>query len=284
VNLAPSTERERMTLLGGFLLYLGLAAAAAGAISILKPSRFLRIRTRKRGLLIVGAGFLSFTIGVYLPVRETRVETASTRLDEFAPVFQFSEFHEIAINAPKDRVYAALQAVTPEEIRFYDTLTWLRRFGRPSPAGILNPPSRRPILEMFTNGAFFVLAEEPGREVVFGHAGDGRKKLAATPDDFKRLHPPRVLKIAMNFRIQETDAAHCLLTTETRVYAAGPQVLHGFAAYWRMIQPGSALIRRMWLRAIKLRAEAGSASPHFSQMFGGEDVARARVFPSRLAG
>ncbi|HYW41393.1 MAG TPA: hypothetical protein VE959_00970 [Bryobacteraceae bacterium] len=37
----------------------------------------------------------------------------------------------------------------------------------------------------------------------------------------------------------------------------GPQLLHGFAAYWRMIYPGSALIRRMWLRAIKRRAEGG---------------------------
>jgi hypothetical protein len=59
----------------------------------------------------------------------------------------------------------------------------------------------------------------------------------------------------MNFRIEDGDATHCSLTTETRVYTAGPQVLHGFATYWRMIYPGSALIRRMWLRAIKQRAE-----------------------------
>ena len=65
----------------------------------------------------------------------------------------------------------------------------------------------------------------------------------------------------MNFRIQEVDAVHCSLTTETRVYTVGPQVVRGFATYWRMIYPGSALIRRMWLRAIKLRAEAGDAAP-----------------------
>jgi len=29
-----------------------------------------------------------------------------------------------------------------------------------------------------------------------------------------------------------------------------------FQLYWRVIYPGSALIRRMWLRAIKQRAEA----------------------------
>jgi hypothetical protein len=29
-----------------------------------------------------------------------------------------------------------------------------------------------------------------------------------------------------------------------------------FGAYWRVIYPGSSLIRYMWLRAIKKRAEA----------------------------
>ena len=62
----------------------------------------------------------------------------------------------------------------------------------------------------------------------------------------------------MNFRIEDVDASHCSLTTETRVYAAGPRALRGFATYWRMIYPGSAIIRRMWLRAIKRRAEASA--------------------------
>jgi len=30
-----------------------------------------------------------------------------------------------------------------------------------------------------------------------------------------------------------------------------------FAAYWRLIYPGSALIRRSWLRAIRQRATGG---------------------------
>jgi hypothetical protein len=32
-----------------------------------------------------------------------------------------------------------------------------------------------------------------------------------------------------------------------------------FAIYWRRIHPGSDIIRRMWLRAIKLRAEGKSS-------------------------
>jgi hypothetical protein len=38
------------------------------------------------------------------------------------------------------------------------------------------------------------------------------------------------------------------------VFANSPWARRGFAAYWRVIYPGSALIRRMWLRAIARRA------------------------------
>ena len=135
--------------------------------------------------------------------------------------------------------------MTPEEILFYRTLTWIRGSGKRSPAGILNAPGDRPILETFTSGAFLPLAEDPDREIVFGRGGDGRGEWQLTAEKFKALHRAPLLKIVMNFRIQKVDATHCSLTTETRVYAAGPQVLRGFATYWRMIYPGSALIRRM---------------------------------------
>ena len=88
-----------------------------------------------------------------------------------------------------------------------------------------------------------MLADEPGREIV---VGTGVVK--------DRPPHPRPA-IAMNFRIEEVDAAHCTLNTETRVYVTGFHVLHGFAGYWRMIYPGSSLIRYEWLRAIQRRAE-----------------------------
>jgi len=232
-----------MTIFGGVLLYLSLIGAAAGAVSLLKPLRFLGIRTRKMGLLVLGIGFAVFLAGVYLPVTETRVETPRTRLDEFAPVFQFSEFHSVRIDAPKDRVYAAIKTVRPEEIRFYKTLMRIRGLGSSM------AHEGRPILESFTTGWFQLLADETDREIVVGHAGNG------WGGKFKTSQQVQLIKIAMNFRIEDVDATHCLLTTETRVYAAGSQALRGFATYWRMIYPGSALIRRMWLRAIKLRAE-----------------------------
>ena len=238
-----------MTILGGVILYLALFGVMAGLVSLLKPLRFLGIRERKRGLLVLGLACLVFTAGVYLPASETHVETPRALLDEFVPVYQFNEFHTIDISVPKDRVDWAIRTVTPEEIRFFKTLTTIRGIGNTEHEGW-------PILKNFTSGRFLLLADEPGREIVFGHGGDARGGRMLAAGEFKTGHPAPLIKIAMNFRIQDEDATHCRLTTETRVYAAGSQVLHGFAAYWRMIYPGSALVRRMWLRAIKQRAEA----------------------------
>jgi hypothetical protein len=235
-----------MDTLGGILLYSGLICAALGFASLIYPLRFLGIRTRKRGCIALLLGLLAFTTGVYLPAHETRIAAAGSRLDEYAPVFQFREFHSTVVAAPKDRVYAAIKAVRPGEIRFFKTLMAVRLLG--------SPRDDRPIIESFTSGWFHTLADEPGREIVFGRAGNNGRALP--PEQFRTSRETPLLKIAMNFRIAELDATHCLVTTETRVHASGGDVLHGFAAYWRMIRPGSALIRRMWLRAIKLRAEA----------------------------
>jgi len=230
----------------------------AGVISVVKPLRFLRIRTRGRGLLVAGLGLLGYAAGFCLPVAETQVENPRTRLDEFVPVYQSHEFHAITIGASKDRVWSAIWKVTPDEIRLYRTLTWMRRFGRPSRAGVLNAPGRRPILETFLATGFQSLAEEPGRELVFGFAG-GAHQWAKSPAEFKALRQVPGVKIAMNFRVVDLDAGHSTLTTETRIYATGWLARQAWGAYWRMIFPGSSLIRYGWLRAIKFRAEAADS-------------------------
>ena len=59
----------------------------------------------------------------------------------------------------------------------------------------------------------------------------------------------------MNFRMEDEGGGWTRLTTETRIYATDASARRRFAAYWRLIYPGSALIRRTWLRAIRERAE-----------------------------
>ncbi|HEY3204691.1 MAG TPA: hypothetical protein VGL03_13660, partial [Thermoanaerobaculia bacterium] len=75
------------------------------------------------------------------------------------------------------------------------------------------------------------------------------------PEEFAVLSRPGYAKAVMNFRVEPGPEGECLLTTETRVLATDPSTARRFAAYWRLIYPGSALIRRMWLLAIARRAE-----------------------------
>src|SRR6266571_2183519 len=137
-----------MRMLGVGLVYAGLIAALLGAVSLSKPLTFLGIRSRLRGALVLGIGLIVAALEAFLPARETRVEAIQTRLDEFAPVYQFNEVHRIQVRAARNRVYRAINEITADEIPFFRTLTWLRRGGRPGPENILNAPERLPLLEV----------------------------------------------------------------------------------------------------------------------------------------
>ena len=250
-------------MLGVVVVYLGLTAAFLGGVSLLRPLSFLAIRTRRRAALVLALGFIGVAISGSLPARDTRVATPRTQLDQFAPVYQFSEFHSIRVSAPKEQVYRALKSVSADEIALFRTLTWLRRFGRPGPESILNSPQHVPVLEVASRTSFLVLADDPDREIVLGTLAIAprgwRPSGKPTPDGFKALfvtsNNPGFASATMNFRIEEAGPTACTLTTETCVYASDPSTRRRFARYWRVIYPGSALIRRTWLRAIARRAE-----------------------------
>jgi len=247
-------------MLASGLVYAGLFIVLLGGVSLLKPLRFLRIRDRRRAAMILGLGVVLVATGLALPTKEVRVETPRTHLDEFVPVYQFNEVHSIRVQAPRERVYQAIKAVTADEISLFRTLTWLRRFGRPGPESILNAPERLPILDVATQTSFLLLAEEPGREIVVGTAvlapPGFQPTRKPTPEDFKALREPGFALAAMNLLVEDAGPDACVVTTETRVYATDASARRKFARYWRVIYPGSALIRHSWLRAIRHRAES----------------------------
>ena len=214
-------------------LYAGTVAALGGAISM------LRKRSRRTGAIVAATGTAIAAAALFWPVPEMKRATGDTLLDQHFTKWQFDEVHTIDVTAAPDRAYDAIRKVTSREILLFRTLTAIRRFGRPAPEGILNAPKDEPILDVATRTSFRLLADAPPREIVVGIA----------------IIPPRRAVGAMNFLVTPIDATHSRITTETRVYAADPQARRLFAGYWRIIHPGSDIIRRMWLRAIKRRAE-----------------------------
>jgi len=193
-----------------------------------------------------------------LPAPETRVSRPRTRLDEFVPRYQFREHHRLRVRGNAEDVYRAIHEVTASEIRFFQVLVWIRRGGRAGPESIVNAPAHEPILAVATRTTFVELAEEPERELVVGTlviAPDTVRGMP-TPAEFASLVQPGYAKAAMNFMIEPDGAGGVIVSTETRVFATDPAARRRFAAYWRVIYPGSAFIRRSWLHAIERRAEA----------------------------
>jgi hypothetical protein len=248
-----------MNLVGTILVYIGLLTLLVGGLSVLRPLTFLGIWSRVQGVMLLVAGAAVFLLGANLPASEKRVETPATHLDEFVPVYQFSEFHSIRINAPRQKVFQAIQEVSADEISLFRALTWIRRGGRSGQESILNAPPGKPLLEVALRTSFLKLAEEPDREIVVGTlvaAPQGTQlKKDPTPDDFKALQAPGCALAALNFRLEDAADGETVLTTETRVYATDASTRKKLGAYWRVIYPGSALIRVMWLRAIRDRAQ-----------------------------
>jgi PAS domain S-box-containing protein len=81
------------------------------------------------------------------------------------------------------------------------------------------------------------------------------KRQPESPDEFLAITAPGYAKAVMNFRVQESPLAMSVVTTETRVWATDERTERKFALYWWTIRLGSGLIRQMWLRAIRRRAE-----------------------------
>jgi hypothetical protein len=214
------------------------------------------------GLVMACVGLVVGAVGFLLPARESRTRLAITRLDEFAPVWQFHEVHSIRIAARADRVFDAIKQVRADEITLFRTLTWIRRGGRPLPPGILNAGSREPLLDIAIKGGFVWLADDRPREIVVGTviAAPPGQRGTLTPDLFQTALPAGFTLATMNFVVTPDGPNASIVSTETRVFANSPSARRRFAAYWRVIYPGSALIRRMWLRAIARRA-LGSAPP-----------------------
>lgn len=245
-------------MLASAIVYAGFVTAVAGVIGVMRPIRWLRIPTRLRGAVTAGVGVAVAGIGLILPAPEHRVSHVATRLDEFAPAWQFREFHRLRIAAPPTRVYEAITRVRADEVVLFRTLTWIRRGGRPLSESILNPGAREPLIDVATRTTFVRLAEDVPRELVIGTvviAPPGARG-TLTPQVFQQPLPPGFALATMNFVVSPDGPGGSIVSTETRVFANSLPARRRFAAYWRVIYPGSALIRRMWLRAIERRAMA----------------------------
>ena len=245
------------------LIWLGAALVLIGALNLLLTLRVRDRGSRARAVMLAIGGGLCVTLGFALPGAEARTANTRQLIDAFVPTDHFRDSHWERIRATPREIFTAIHAVRPNEVRGFVPFLWAQfpRAQRPSDALM-----RRPILELIQSQHFVVLAERPGHEIVVGTIGQywaNRMVPLRTPSQFQTFKNPRYAKVAMNVRVRDEGNGWCKVTTETRVLCADPHARRKFDAYWRVVYPGSALLRGQWLAAIKRRAErpTGMQSP-----------------------
>ena len=186
-------------------------------------------------------------------------EGAGVLLDTFCPRHDFRERHSRVISAPRQAVWEAIESVTLAEMPVVGALFALRSLpARLSGRSGLPRLADQPVLAQLPESGFVTLAEDPGRELVFGLIDQMWKRRGETAEikdgaEFLAFERPGFVKAAMNFRLAD-HAAGTFLETETRVLATDAAARKGFGRYWLLIRPASGLIRRIWLHAIARRA------------------------------
>ena len=116
------------------------------------------------------------------------------------------------------------------------------------------------ILEAFAESGYLSGNEE--REIVTcgaWNARANRRPDISTLRQFADYREPGAVKMAYDFTVADAGAGWTHIVTETRIQVLDDPTRRGLARYWRLIVPGSGLLRRQWLDGIRRRAENPSS-------------------------
>ncbi|MCH8948866.1 MAG: hypothetical protein IIB87_00630 [Chloroflexi bacterium] len=108
--------------------------------------------------------------------------------------------------------------------------------------------------QFFGTPPFLILEDDPPHELVFGVAVGWRPPAFPTPEDFRRYEREGAIRAAGNFQIEAIENGS-LISTETWIETFGARARWRFRAYWLIVGPFSAFIRREFLRAAQNRAQ-----------------------------
>ena len=83
-----------------------------------------------------------------------------------------------------------------------------------------------------------------------------RRPDVRTLQEYADYREQGAVKMAFDFVVEDAGDGWSSLDAETRVLALDDLTRSGMGRYWRLIVPGSGLLRRQWLDGIRKRAES----------------------------
>lgn len=189
---------------------------------------------------------------------------AELLIDELLPAFDVSEVHSIEVMADAATTYDAVFRANLAPPGIARVLFFLRALPGAITHGksglrTISEGGREPVtLRAFEAHGFRIIAENPPEELVIGLEGKFWLPSGAvcTPVSFRDSQPaPGTARAVWNFSSRQASSSISVLTTETRVLCADKSARVRFLPYWAVVRPGSGLIRRAMLKAIRNTAE-----------------------------
>jgi hypothetical protein len=184
-------------------------------------------------------------------------------LDRVLPHYQFRTRYTRRISAPPEAVWAAVFAITTDELPVTRLLTKVRTAGRARMTGSWLETMPLPVLDRLD-----------GREIVLGQVAkfwqprpSHAPRQANDAAGFTAFAEPGWAKGALSLQVAPQGTG-TELAAETRVEATDERSRRLFGMYWAFIRLGGAgLIRLELLGAIARRAENGAGGRWLSSMY-----------------
>ena len=238
------------------LLYSGIVLALCGLANLAIPFRFLGIRKRAIGAIIFVAGVSLAAAALLWPAALIHVAHSRTVLDEVMPEYQFGERHSLRAHARPEQVMQAVRQSRFADMKSLRTLLKIRTVAmRISDSGDAFQDKR--VLDAFAASGY--VSGGNAHEVVMcggANALEKRPLQLGSLQECANYREPSGFKMAFNFYAEAEGDGWSTVSTETRMLALDAPTRRGMARYWRLIVPGSGLLRRQWLAAIKDKAES----------------------------
>lgn len=177
-------------------------------------------------------------------------------LDRFLPVYEVGESHAIRVRAPAQLTYAVAKSIGLERSAITRAIfRWRERLMRAERA----PWPSGGIADQLLSTGWGILAERPGREIVFGAVTQpwrGNVQFRAlAPDEFTTFDEPDYVKIVTTLSVEPRGAEASIFHTRTRAAATDAASRAHFRRYWAAFSPGILLIRRALVRVVKRETE-----------------------------
>jgi hypothetical protein len=191
------------------------------------------------------------------------LEGSDELLDRFMPVYEVGEMHETPVRAEAAVTYEVLTAVTLDRSALVRAIFRGRELLLR--ANVQRRPPR-PFLDEVRDLGWRVLAEVPGRQLVFGavtRPWEADVRFRGVPaDQFARFDEPGYARIVWTVAVEPRPGGGSVFRTATRVATTDDDSRRRFRRYWAVFSPGILLIRSEMLRLVRTEAErrAGAAS------------------------